>query len=220
MPEKTDEIIIHIRDDKSIQLEICEKGSVKTKMITPDTLIECVKESLSGFRFDTGILPSNIVSLSVDTERDTKYIVLEYQYDKSDITYMKTLYADFPLPRLLFGFVLENSGRISSINMGVPALGKLTPETPMYYYPFSNVLRFSLCTGGNSIPHIKTMQSLQNLPDHILSWPDNDDRYDSAHNQFKMERRDLMEHLKDKDRKYYYEKVLVPMPGVTLKNFL
>ena len=104
--------------------------------------------------------------------------------------------------------------------MGVPALGKLTPETPMYYYPFSNVLRFSLCTGGNSIPHIKTMQSLQNLPEHILSWPDNDDRYNSAHNQFKMERRDLMEHLKDKDRKYYYEKVLVPMPGVTLKNFL
>lgn len=220
MQKKPEEIIIHIRDERSIQLEICEKGSIKTKMITPDVLVECVKGSLSGFRFNTGILPSNIISLSVDTERDNKYIVLEYQYDKTDITYMKTLYADFPLPRLLFGFMLENSGRISSINMGVPALGKLKPETPMYYYPFSNVSRFSLCTGGNSIPHIKAIQSLQNLPEHILSWPDNDDRYNAKHNKLGMERRDLMEHLKDKSREYYYDKILILMPGVTLKDFL
>ena len=220
MSEKQEEIILHIRDDKSILLEILEKGSVKTKMITPDALIECIKGSLSGFRFSTGILPSNIVSMTVDTDNDCKYVVVEYQHEKADITYMKTVYSDFPLPRLLFGFTVESSGRISSINMGVPKLGKLKPETPMYYYPFSNVSRFSLCTGSNSLPNIQTLQSLRNLPEYILALPDNDDYYQESHNRLKLGHRDLLEHLKDKDRQYYYDSILVPMPGTTLENFL
>ena len=80
--------------------------------------------------------------------------------------------------------------------------------------------KFALCTGTNSLPTIKSLQSLQHLPEFILSWPDNDDWYYSKYNKFEMERRDLMEHLRDKDRQYYYDSVLVPMPKTTLKDFL
>ena len=213
------EVIIRIKEDKSVRVELRENGTARTKVITPETLFECIKGSIVKEPISTGILPSNIVCVKAN-DAGMRYAVLEYQYDKADITYFKTEYKDFPLPRLLFGFRIESGGRISAVNMGVPALGKLTPDTPMFYYPFSNVSKFSLCTGSNSLPNIKTLQSLQHLPDFVLSWPDNDDRYSSAYNKMQMERRDLMEHLRDKDRQYYYDSVLVPMPKTTLKDFL
>lgn len=216
---RDDEIIIHIKEDKTVRLEIHERGKTRTKMITPETLFECIKGSLSKECVNMGLLPPNIISVKGD-ETGQRYAVVEYLYDRADITYMETEYKDFPLPRLIFGFMIESSGRISKINLGVPASGKLTMETPMYYYPFSNVSKFALCTGTNSLPNIKTLQSLYHLPEFVLSWPDNDDWYQSKYNKFGMERRDLMEHLRDKDRQYYYDSVLVPMPKTTLKDFL
>ena len=164
-------------------------------------------------------MPSNIISVTGD-ESGARYAVVEYLYETADITYMSTEYKDFPLPRLIFGFTVESSGRISQVKLGVPALGKLSPDTKMYYYPFSNVSHFSLCTGTNTLPNIKTLQNLENLPNYIISLPDNDDYYQDEHTKLKLGHRDLLEHLKDKDRQYYYDEVLIQMPNATLKNFL
>lgn len=171
---------------------------------------------MSGIQIQTGILPSNIISLTI--RDDSRYAVVEFPDEYADITYMSTTYEHFPLPRLLFGFRLESSGRISAVNLGVPALGKLTEKTPMFCYPFSNVNRFLLCTGANSLPRIPVLQSLQNLPGFIVSLPDNDDYFHEQYNRLGLGHRDLLEHLRDKDRQYYYDHVLVPMPGVTPKT--
>ena len=213
-----DEVVLHIREDNTIQVEIREKGTVRTKLVDIDALLDCLTESMGGIQIQTGVLPNNIISLSIN--EDSRYAVVEFPDAYADITYMSTTYEHFPLPRLLFGFHLESSGRISAVNLGVPALGKLTEKTPMFYYPFSNVYRFSLCVGANSLPHIPALYSLQNLPHYILSLPDNDDRFNTQHNRLGLGHRDLLEHLRDKDRAYYYDHVLVPMPGVTLKNFI
>lgn len=220
MPKELEEVVIHLREDLSILLEIKEKGTIRTKMISVETLMDCLKGSVSGFTFSTGILPQNFVSVSVNTGKKQRYVVVEFQDERADITYRQTEFKDFPLPRLLFGFCLEESGRISRVNLGVPAQGKLKPDTPMYYYPFSNVSRFAMCTGSNTLPHIKDLQQVQNLPYYILSFPDNDDHYTDRHNKPGLCHRELMEHLQDKDRQYYYDHILVPMEGVTLKNFL
>lgn len=215
-----DELVLVFRDNKSIQITAKEKGKIITKIIGIETLMECFKASLGGIKINTGLLPSNIVCVSVDTDRESKYCVVEYPYDKADITYMNTVYKDFPLPRLLFGFSINDSGRITGVNLGVPNLGNFKENTQMFEYPFSNVSHFAMCTGANSLPHIKSLQSLKNLPDFILSLPDNDDHYKDSHNRLKLGHRDLMEHLKDKDRQYYYDHILVPMHNTTLKNFL
>ena len=217
---RNDDFVLRFMDDKSSRVEITDSGTAMTKIISVDTLIDCIKGSIQGMRFCSGLLPTGTLSYGKNTEDGTIYLVMEFPEQSADITYMKTLYPHFPLPRLLFGFKVEGSGRISGINLGVPALGKLTPETPMFYYPFSNVNRFSLCTGNNTMPYIKTLQSLQNFPQFILSLPDNDDRYNENHNRLALGHRDLLEHLADKDRQYYYDSVLVPMPGVTLKQFI
>ena len=209
-----DELVLHIREDKTILVEIREKGVVRTKLIDIDALLDCLTDSMGGIQIQTGILPSNIISLTI--RDDSRYAVVEFPDEYADITYMSTTYEHFPLPRLLFGFRLESSGRISAVNLGVPALGKLTEKTPI----FSNVNRFLLCTGANSLPRIPVLQSLQNLPGFIVSLPDNDDYFHEQYNRLGLGHRDLLEHLRDKDRTYYYDHVLVPMPGVTLKNFI
>ena len=213
-----DEVLLHIREDNTIQVEIRDEGAVRTKLVDIDALLDCLTESMGGIQIQTGVLPNNIISLSIN--EDSRYAVVEFPDEYADITYMSTTYEHFPLPRLLFGFHLESSGRISAVRLGVPALGKLTDKTPMFCYPFSNVNGFSLCVGANSLPHIPTLQSLQNLPHYILSLPDNDDNFLAQHNRLGLGHRDLLEHLRDKDRAYYYDHVLVPMPGVTLKNFI
>lgn len=217
---KNDEMVLRIREDKSIRLEFQENGESRTKVISVDTLIECVKNSLSGVQVNTGLLPANTLSVTVDTDRAQRYVTMEFPDETAAVTYMKTEYSDFPLPRLLFGFRLEESGRISGVNMGVPALGKLTPDTQMFYYPFSNVNRFSMCTGANSLPHIQSLRQLSNFPYYVLSLPDNDDYYQERNNRLGLGHRDLLEHLRDKNRQYYYDHVLVPMPNTTLKDFI
>ncbi len=215
-----EELILHIRNDRSIQLEYREGKEIHTKLISIDTLYECIKNSLKGVGISTGILPEHAVCVTTDSESGQRYVTLEFPEEKAKIIYQQTEYPDFPIPRLLFGFRIESSGRISGVTLGVPALGKLTPDTTMYYYPFSNVSRFNMCIGANSLPHIKSLRQLSNLPYHILSLPDNDDHYAERNNRFGLGHRDLLEHLADKDRQYYYDHVLIPMPNTTLKDFL
>lgn len=216
---KNDEMILRICEDKAIRVEFLENEQKRTKAVSVDTLTDCIKKSLSNIRVTTGLLPTNALSVTMDSSNQ-RYAVLEFSDERATVTYMKTEYPDFPLPRLLFGFRIEDSGRISGVNIGVPNLGKLMPDTQMFFYPFSNVNRFSMCTGANSLPHIQSLQQLANLPYYILSLPDNDDFYQERSNQLKMGHRDLLEHLRDKDRQYYYDHVLVPMPNTTLKDFI
>ena len=215
-----DEMVIRICDDRSVRLEITEDGITRTKIVSPDILVDCIRDSLTGIRVSTGLLPEHTRSFTSDLENGQRYIVMEFPEERADVTYQNTCYPAFPLPRLLFGFVLESSGRIARVNLGVPALGKLTPQTPMFCYPFSNVSVFSLCLGANPMPQIREIRQLSNLPYFILSLPDNDDHFTEKNNRLQLSRRDLMEHLRDKDRSYYYEHILTPMPGKTLKDFL
>lgn len=96
----------------------------------------------------------------------------------------------------------------------------LRESSQMYIYPFSNVSKsnFSVCTGQNSLPEIKQPYSLTNMPDYILSLPDNDDHFNSSDNKLNLGHRELMEHLRDKPPEYYYTDVLIPS-GKTLKDF-
>lgn len=72
--------------------------------------------------------------------------------------------------------------------------------------------------GRNALPEIKTPFSLSNMPDYILSLPDNDDYYNIRHNRLELGHRELMEHLADKSPEHYYSDILIPS-GKTLSDF-
>ena len=101
MPRK-DELVIRIRSDLTVTVENTENGIVSCKEITPDSLLECVKASVKLGAIKSGILPQGCVSYSKG-EVDLR-ICVEYQSRRCDIQYENTVYHDFPLPRLIFGF--------------------------------------------------------------------------------------------------------------------
>ena len=216
-----DRLSIHIWSDAEITVEE-RKNCIKTvKRITMNDFIHCIQDSSKDFiPIRNIVLPKNALFHSFSNESNKFSAALEYPYDRADITYMKTVYRNFPLPRLVFGFKVNADGYIQQVCLGVAKNCRILREdTPMYHYPFSNVLKnFSLCTGGNLLPEIKKIHALSYMPDYILGLPNNDDYFQHKNNKLHLSHRELMEHLADKSPEYYYSDVLIPS-GKTLADF-
>ena len=134
------ETIIRISPGKSeITVEQTVQGVVSRKNITPEALGECLLQSrYNDTVYDSGILPENCVGVQLAQQSDTYFI--RYPDLFADISYYGTVYEHFPLPRLVFRFKLEKeSGKVTDARLCVVKDEKLRPETPTYYYPFSNV---------------------------------------------------------------------------------
>ena len=216
---KRDRLSIHISDSAEIFVEERKNGIKSCKCISLNDLLVCIKSSLKEIKPTyNAVLPKNALFYSCCPETGSFSAAMEYPYNKADITYMNTEYRDFPLPKLVFGFKVAGK-KIKKVYLGITGNGILRESSLMYTYPFSNVSKdFVLCTGGNALPEIKSPYSLSNMPDYILSLPDNDDYYNIRHNRLELGHRELMEHLADKSPEYYYSDVLIPS-GKTLTDF-
>lgn len=216
---KRDRLSIHISDSAEIFVEERKNGIKSCKCISLNDLLVCIKSSLKEIKPTyNAVLPKNALFYSCCPETGSFSAAMEYPYNKADITYMNTEYRDFPLPKLVFGFKVAG-GKIKKVYLGITGNGILRESSLMYTYPFSNVSSdFVLCTGGNALPEIKSPYSLSNMPDYILSLPDNDDYYDSCNNRPQLGHRELMEYLADKSPEYYYSDILIPS-GKTLADF-
>ena len=216
---KRDRLSIHISDSAEIAVEERRNGIKRIKNISINDLLVCIKSSLREIKpVYRAVLPKNALFYSCCPETGDFSAAMEYPYNKADITYMNTEYRDFPLPKLVFGF--KGAGKkIKKVYLGITGNGILRESSLMYTYPFSNVSKdFVLCTGGNALPEIKSPYSLSNMPDYILSLPDNDDYFNIKNNRLQLNHRELMEHLADKTPEYYYSDILIPS-GKTLADF-
>jgi hypothetical protein len=157
----------------------------------------------------------------VKISENRKEVVLQHAALYADVTYYNTLFEHFPLPRMVFAFVLDTMGRTISHRLAVVADEKPVPATKLFEYPFSNLYsNTGICIGaGNDMPVHKSLRSLAALPNHILTLPNNDHNFTRAHNRLNLGYRDLLEQLKDKTPEYYYENVLVPR-NFTLQDFI
>ena len=216
---KRDRLSIHISDSAEIFVEERKNGIKSCKCISLNDLLVCIKSSIREIQpIYRAVLPKNALFYSCCPETGSFSAAMEYPYNKADITYMNTEYRDFPLPKLVFGFKVAGK-KIKKVYLGITGNGILRESSLMYTYPFSNVSNdFILCTGGNSLPEIKSPYSLSNMPDYILSLPDNDDYYNIRHNRLELGHRELMEHLADKSPEHYYSDILIPS-GKTLSDF-
>ena len=217
---KRDRLSIHISDSAEITVEERRNGVKSIKNIELNDLLICIKSSLKEVKpvYHT-VLPKNALFYSCSPETGDFSAAIEYPYSKATVTYMATEYPDFPLPKLVFGFKIGGTGKIQKVYLGVTENGILRENSKMFVYPFSNVSNnFSLCTGENELPKINSPYSLSNMPDYILSLPDNDDHFEPKNNRLHLGHRELMEHLADKSPEYYYSDILIPS-GKTLADF-
>lgn len=197
-----------------------ENGVISRKSIAPDSLAQCLLSS----RYDdeyhaTGFLPEGCFA-AVMAPKHTWYFI-RYPELHADISYCGTEYPHFPLPRLVFGFqYLIREKKVVKSYLCVVKDERLTPETPLYIYPFSNVHGDnSICLGNNALPVYKDPARLHTLAAYILRFPNNNDLYSRSHNKLDLEYRDLLEQLKGKEPSVYYTGVLKEK-GQTLKDFL
>jgi len=221
--DASSDILIRISPEQE-KITIEEQAGVVTsrKEIDHDSLLQCIKNSLQVNRIGlhSGFLPLNCLAVWQGTEY--KRLVLWHPRLYADMAVYDTPYPHFPIPRLVFGFQVDQSGKVSGCRIGVVADEAPTPETIMFHYPFSNVSEGAgggLCVGSNSMPAYRKLHKAVNLPAFLLSIPNNMHNYYRTHNKLGLQYRDLMEHLKDKDPSYYYSDILIPN-GYTLQNFI
>ena len=208
----------YINEDLNLVVDDHRGKAVKHKVISLHSFCKLVKNSVEVTDVQTGILPEGCVAYR-ESRDGRKFVVLELGSDRMDLTYEKTVYTDFPVPRLLYGFFLNTSGKIESVHVAVADMGTLRENTRLYKYPFSNVAGFSLCIGQNRMPKINSLRQLGGIPHYIFSMPDNNDRYSSDRTRLGLEYRTLLETLKDKPPEYYYTDVLIAS-GKTLADFI
>ena len=214
-------VSIHISDSAQIFIEQTIDGVKVTKSAQLDDILLCLQSSIKpAAPACSAVLPPNALFYSHSPDTDAYSVALEYPYNTADITYMATEYPDFPLPKLVFGFKVNRAGKIQAVYLGVTENCALREDTPMYFYPLSNVSEndFQLCTGDNELPEISSPYLLGNIMDYILGLPDNDDHFDLEHNEPELCQRELMDHLSDKTPEYYYSDILIPS-GKTLADF-
>lgn len=215
-----DELIIHITKNRDICVETKKNGVSSFKNVDAKSVMECLKTSVDKeASISSGLLPQNCISYA-GTDRGDRFVVLSFEEKTADIMLEQTKYTDFPLPRMVIGFSIKVDDSIEKVYLGVTELGRLTPRSKMFVYPFSNVSGFSLCTGSNTFPQIKSLHQLNGLPYYILGMPNNYDNYGAHRTKLNIDNyRELFEHLKDKDSQYYYDNVLIDM-GKTLSDFI
>ncbi len=216
------ETLIRISPGKpEVAVEQLTDGVVSRKLVSPESLARCFLES----KFDaeahhTGLLPEGCIAATLGSS-ETVYFIRHSQL-RSDITYYGTEYPNFPIPRLIFAFrYLHEERKVIGSRMCVVQDTRITLDMPTYTYPFSNVSSTSgnICLGNNALPAYKDPTRLSTLPDYILRMPNNNDGFRNEHNQPKLEYRDLLELLKDKEPSYYYTDILIANQK-TLKDFI
>ncbi len=194
-------------------------GAVAHKEISPLEFYYAVNSSYySTDHLRSGFLPENCLHISMNNKE--KSFILWNPELRADVIYRDKEYLNSPIPRLVIGVRILETGRMADCSIGVIADERPLPETKMYYYPFSNVHPDgTVCSGNNMLPKYRKQTSLRNFPRYLLGLPDNDDMYDSSRNQLELEHGPLMEHLQDKTPDYYYSDILIPN-GETLEDFI
>lgn len=212
-------VLIRIRDDGTVAIEEDNSGIKGFKEISPDSLLQCINQSLLRGAVSSGLLPKGCISYTAHDSGERNICMLHPE-SRADISYYGSPYPAFPLPRLVFGFSITKENRISQCRLGVVGNeSNLKTATPMFVYPFSNVSGTHLCTGNNVLPKYNSLHTLGSVPYYILGMDNNNDYFQPSNNKLGLEMRDLLELLRDKPPEYYYSNILIPS-GQTLGDFI
>lgn len=212
-------VLIRIRDDGTVAIEEDNSGIKGFKEISPDSLLQCINQSLLRGAVSSGLLPKGCISYTAHDSGERNICMLHPE-SRADISYYGSPYPAFPLPKLVFGFSITKENRISQCRLGVVGNeSNLKPATPMFVYPFSNVSGTHLCTGNNVLPKCQSLHTLGSVPYYILGMDNNNDYFQPSNNKPGLEMRDLLELLRDKPPEYYYSNILIPSRQ-TLGDFI
>ena len=220
--EKKYDMIIRINSERAeVEVEQRSKqGVISRKNISPQSLSDCILTS----RYDdeshpTGLLPEGCIAVVM--EKKHIYYYIRYPELYADFSYFGTEYPNFPIPRLVFQFkYLREEHKVVESALCVVKDERLTPDTTLYQYPFSNVrANGKICLGNNALPVYRDPARLHTLASYILRMPNNNDYFSKENNRLHAEFRDLLEQMKNKTPSHYYTDGRIES-RYTLKDFM
>ena len=156
MPE---DMIVRISPGRNtITVQECSaNGVVSYREIDPIEFYFALNGScISNVYQRSGFLPEHCLHISMNAE-ERHYVIWNPEL-RADVIYRDTEYRSFPLPRLIFGLRVLGNGKVADCSMGVVADETPTEDTPMFFYPFSNVYEDDrVCTGNNVLPPLSVL---------------------------------------------------------------
>lgn len=141
-------------------------------------------------------------------------VVMVLPSGRYDMALDDRVYKDVGVPKLLFGFRVENE-RIVRSKAGVVLDEVVKPDSLLYHYPFSNVDHgFAICWGGNVLPDIDEPSKLASIPLFFLSIPNSQHSY--GKNLTGLKYKKFLKSLEGKD---FDNNVLIGAEGRTVADF-
>lgn len=209
---------LYVNDELNVEVDYTAGRRNKHKVIDMNTFCDILNKASEMTECKTGVLPDGCIAYR-ETNTLRRFVALELKARRMNLVYERTGYTDFPIPRLIYGFWLDRYGKVEAVKVTVADMGILKEDTRLYKYPFSNVMDFSMCIGSNTLPPVKYLWQLENMPYYIFTMPDNNDYYKPQNTRLNMEYRTMLEFLKEKEPDFYYSDVLIPN-GQTLQDFI
>ena len=211
------EAILHFDPLRTqIKTEIIDQNDIhRVKYIESDEIMRMIQQHSYAPPMRSGLLPPNCIALTV--HREQWNVTLASDFDRCEVSYYKTRYEDFPVPRILLSCTISGN-RLHDFRLAIADQGELTPQTPLFRCPFPNVRDFALCVGSNVFTGYDSIGKLRTLLHRVMAVPFGDDYYRPEQTRLNLSARELFEYLKDKTPDYYYSHVLIPS-GKTLSDF-
>ena len=163
--EVPEDVILHISPSRNtvVVQEHSANGVVSYREIDPIEFYFALNGSYTTNDYlDSGFLPEHCLHIAMNAA-ERRYVIWNPEL-RADVIYRDTEYLDFPLPRLVFSLRVLADGRVADCSMGVVADEPPTEDTPMFFYPFSNVHdNERVCTGNNILPRYKKLSAMKNF---------------------------------------------------------
>ncbi len=137
-----------------------------------DSFNSAVRDVTDGETFETPLLPIGTVKYIQDTSNPDRYSLFLYKEPTiGPIIYESRDYI-VGYPGLIYRFKVENQF-LSQVKIWAVLDKNLTPDTPVYHYPYFNSYKDGrICIGSNHIP-VEEPWQLFKMPDILKAMPSN-----------------------------------------------
>lgn len=187
--------------DNMVKLTFLSEGGNIVKYITFDDFVGAIlaaqhKDDKIITENITPILPPNTIQY-IELANGGYIIVLIKNKCQVDFDYGDKIYKKVGIPTLLFAFRMYQDalqeGYVVSVKDKI-----IKAETPIFFYPFSNVFKDTrICWGNNKLPAFPDVLYVSNIADMFLSMPNSSHNY--GFNSSGLEYRPLLEALEGKN---------------------
>lgn len=182
------EVVLRFLPDGKIYVEsVTEKTCIPPKRIDISDLEKALTSSFVQKRMDvefrTGVLPKGTIEVVAVTLNDNLGHLVVIERKKCIAPFVlhvmdrEPLSCDVGYPRLLFKFAVF-AGKVKSLQIRAAKEGPLQDDTPLYYYPYTNVYHDgNVCMGTYKYPPVKEFWNLNTYPDIFYRLPNSTDLY-------------------------------------------